>query len=195
MVQSDNDHSLKGILSVLDTVYRGAISFNKLNIHLSNITQSYYESVMDYFSRLTQLHTRLMKHHGHMYREGQLDKQVKEASIRSTRPLCHISRTTHSRLPWTSSPLSGNAKRMRRILGARGGLIMRMRTPLQCPGHLLPRLEETAMEGIKLIMLGTGMPPELTGMPYWLKPCSWSKSTNGEDLELELLTNFYGHQQ
>ena len=86
MVQNDNDHSLQGILSVLDRIYRGAISFNKLNTRLSNITQSYSESVMDYFSQLTQLRTRLSKHHGHMYREGQLDKQVKEAFFTSLRP-------------------------------------------------------------------------------------------------------------
>ena len=41
---------------------------------------------MDYFSRLMQLCTHLSKHHGHMYREGQLDKQVKEAFFTGLRP-------------------------------------------------------------------------------------------------------------
>ena len=79
MVQNDNDHSLRGILGILDRIYGGAVSLNKLNTCLSNITQSYSESIMDYFFQLTQLHTCLSKHHDYMYREGQLDKQVKEA--------------------------------------------------------------------------------------------------------------------
>ena len=86
MVLSDNDRSLKGILNVLDRIYGGATSFNKLNAKLSSITQGYSESVMDYFTRLTNLRTRLNKHHGHFYRDGQLDKQSKKAFFGGLRP-------------------------------------------------------------------------------------------------------------
>ena len=86
MALSDNDRSLKGILNVLDRIHGGATSFNKLNAKLSSIMQGYNESVMDYFTWLTNLPTRLNKHHGHFYRDGQLDKQSKEAFFSGLRP-------------------------------------------------------------------------------------------------------------
>ena len=49
-----------------------------LNNHLCNATQAYNESVKDYFERVIAIRSKLIKHHSHMYRDGQLKRQAKE---------------------------------------------------------------------------------------------------------------------
>ena len=46
----------------------------------------YNESVKDYFERVIAIRSRLIKHHSHMYREGQLKRQAKECFFDGLRP-------------------------------------------------------------------------------------------------------------
>ena len=76
--EEDETGTLEGVLYVLDKVYGGERSYVDLNNKMCNVAQSYNESVKDYFERVIAIRSRLIKHHSHMYREGQLKRQAKE---------------------------------------------------------------------------------------------------------------------
>ena len=214
MVQNDNDHSLRGILIVLDRIYGGAVSFNKLNTRLANITQSYSESVMDYFSRLMQLRTRLSKHHGHMYREGQLDKQVKEAFFTGLRPeyqalVSHVKddlfKSTLDLFTsvWECEENEENSRRSRAADNARAypAAVSRV-PPAQARGNgnggyqahragngYASRADRNAVP-VKAMQVDQEFEdPE--AYPPQVIEYGDAEVPNGEDPELELLTNFY----
>ena len=71
---------------MLDKVYGGERSYVDLNNRLCNVAQSYNESVKDYFERVIAIRSKLIKHHSHMYREGQLKRQAKECFFDGLRP-------------------------------------------------------------------------------------------------------------
>ena len=214
MVQNDNDHSLRGILSVLDQIYRGAVSFNKLNTRLSNITQSYSESVMDYFSRLMQLRTRLSKHHGYMYRDSQLDKQVKEAFFtgRCQEYQALVSQVKDDPFKSTLDLFTSvreceeneeNSRRSRRADNARAyPAAVSWAPPAQGRGNgnggyqahhagngYAPRADRNAVLVKALQMEQEFKEPETYPPP--VIDYGDAEVPNGEDPELELLTNFY----
>ena len=205
MALSDNDRSLRGILNTLDRIYGGATSFNKLNAKLSSITQGYSESVMDYFTRLTNLRTRLNKHHGHFYREGQLDQQSKEAFFGGLRPE-YKSLVSHVKDDATKTTLDlftsvreceeneEDNRRSRRADYARayqppakgherGGY-----TPAR-PREGYPARGERNSVPVKALAVG----PEEEAEFYQNHPREFNtpEPLDGEDPELEMLTNFY----
>ena len=84
--EEDESGTLEGVLYVLDKVYGGERSYVDLNNKMCNVAQSYNESVKDYFERVIAIRSRLIKHHSHMYREGQLKRQAKECFFDGLRP-------------------------------------------------------------------------------------------------------------
>ena len=161
-----------------------------------------------------QLHTRLSKHHGHMYREGQLDKQVKEAFFTGLRSE-YQSLVSHmkddpfkSNLDLFSSVREceeneENSRRSRRADNACAyPAAVSQAPPAQAQGNgnggyqahragnrYAPRTNRNAVPVKAMQMDQEFEDPET----YPLQAIEYGDEEvqNGEDLELELLTNFY----
>ena len=88
--EEDESGTLEGVLYVLDKVYGGERSYVDLNNKMCNVAQSYNESVKDYFERVIAIRSRLIKHHSHMYREGQLKTASEGVFLRWATPRIQV---------------------------------------------------------------------------------------------------------
>ena len=82
----DGDGSLRSVMSVLDQVYGGATTYTTLLNKLNSIQQGYAESAKDYYERVLQTRVKLQEFHAHMFRRGDLERQMKEAFFNGLKP-------------------------------------------------------------------------------------------------------------
>ena len=82
----DGDGSLKSVMSTLDQVYGGATMYTTLLNKLNGIQQGYNERAKDYYERVLQIQVKLQEFHAYMFRQGDLERQTKEAFFNGLRP-------------------------------------------------------------------------------------------------------------
>ena len=82
----DGDGSLKSIMSTLDQVYGGTTTYTTLLNKLNSVQQGYAESAKDYYERVLQIRVKLQEFHAYMFRQGDLECQMKEAFFNGLKP-------------------------------------------------------------------------------------------------------------
>ena len=82
----DRDGSLKSIMSTLDQVYSGATTYTTLLNKLNSIQQGYAEPAKDYYEQVLQIRVKLQEFHAYMFRQGDLERQTKEAFFNGLKP-------------------------------------------------------------------------------------------------------------
>ena len=82
----DSDGSLKSVMSTLDQVYGGAMTYTTLLNKLNSVQQGYAESAKDYYERVLQIRVKLQEFHVYMFRRDDLECQTKEAFFNGLKP-------------------------------------------------------------------------------------------------------------
>ena len=82
----DGDGSLKSVMSTLDQVYGGTMTYTALLNKLNSVQQGYAESAKDYYERVLQIRVKLQEFHAYMFRRGDLECQMKEAFFNGLKP-------------------------------------------------------------------------------------------------------------
>ena len=82
----DGDGLLKSVMSALDQVYGGTMTYTTLLNKLNSIQQGYTESAKDYYERVLQIRVKLQEFHAYMFRRGDLECQMKEAFFNGLKP-------------------------------------------------------------------------------------------------------------
>ena len=82
----DGDGSLKSVMSTLDQVYGGTMTYTTLLNKLNSVQQGYAESAKDYYERVLQIRVKLQGFHTYMFQRGDLERQIKEAFFNGLKP-------------------------------------------------------------------------------------------------------------
>ena len=85
-VMEDGDRSLKSIMTALDQVYGGAITYTALLHKLNSIQQAHGELAKDYYEHVVQIRVKLQEFDRYMFRPGDLEHQSKEAFFNGLHP-------------------------------------------------------------------------------------------------------------